>query len=69
MYMDDIKLSAKDKKELETLKQTMGTYIQVIGIEFRIEKCDILIMKSGKRESAKKRKPTKNNRTTKSRKH
>ena len=46
MYMDDIKLFAKNEKELETLIHTVIIYSQDIGMEFGIEKCD-LIMKSG----------------------
>ena len=47
MQMDDIKLFAKNKKELETLLQTICS--QDIGMEFGREKCAML-MKSGKRE-------------------
>ena len=43
--MDDNKLFAKN----ETLIQTMTIYRQDIGIEFGIKKCDMVIMKSGKR--------------------
>ena len=39
IYMDDIKLFAKNDKELETLKQPVRIYSQNIGIEFGIEKC------------------------------
>ena len=49
MYMDDIKLFAKNEKELETLIHAVGIYSQNIGMEFGIEKCAILVMKSGKR--------------------
>ena len=49
MYMDDIKLFAKNEKELETLIQTIRIYSQDIGMEFGIEKCALLVMKSGKR--------------------
>ena len=49
MYMDDIKLLAKNEKELETLIYTVITYSQDIGMEFVIEKCALLVMKSGKR--------------------
>ena len=49
MYMDDIKLFAKNEKELETLIHTVRIYSQDIGIEFGIEKCATLVMKSGKR--------------------
>ena len=48
MYMDDIKLFAKNQKELETLIHAFRIYIQYIGMEFSIEKCAMLVMKSGK---------------------
>ena len=47
--MDDIKLLAKNEKEMETLIQTVRIYSQDIGMEFGIEKCAMLVMKSGKR--------------------
>ena len=46
--MDDIKLFAKNSKELETLIHTVRIYIQDIRMEFGIEKCAMLVMKSGK---------------------
>ena len=49
MYMDDIKVFAKSEKELETLIHAVRIYSQDIGIEFSIEKCAVLVMKSGKR--------------------
>ena len=49
MYMDDIKLFAKNEKELETLIYTIRIYSQDIWMEFGIEKCALLVMKSGKR--------------------
>ena len=48
MYMDDIKLFAKNEKELETLIHAVRIYSQDIGMEFGIEKCAMLVMKSGK---------------------
>ena len=45
MYMDDIKLLANNKKELETLILTVRIYSQDIGMEFGFEKCALL--KSG----------------------
>ena len=39
----------KTKKELETLIQTVRIYSQDIGMEFGIEKCTLLVTKSGKR--------------------
>ena len=50
MYMDDIKLFAKNEKELETLIHTVRIYSQDIGMEFSKEKCALLVMKSGKRQ-------------------
>ena len=40
---------AKNEKELETLIQTVRIYSQYIVMEFGIEKCAMLVMKSGKR--------------------
>ena len=50
MHMDDIKLFAKNEKELETLIHAVRIYSQNIGMEFDIEKCTMLIMKSRKRQ-------------------
>ena len=47
--MDDIKLFAKNEKELETLINTVRIYSRDIGMEFGIEKCAMPVMKSGKR--------------------
>ena len=47
--MDDIKLFAKNEKELETLIHAVRIYSQDIGMEFGIEKCAMLVMKSDKR--------------------
>ena len=55
MYTDDIKLFAKNEKELETLIHTVRIYSQDIGMEFGIEKCAMLIMKSRKRHMIDKR--------------
>ena len=48
MYMDDIKLFTKNEKELETLILAVKIYSLDIGMEFAIEKCAMLIMKSRK---------------------
>ena len=48
--MDDIKLFAKNEKELETLIHTVRIYSREIGMEFGIEKCAMLVMRSGKRQ-------------------
>ena len=49
MYMDNIKLFAKNEKELKTLIYAVRIYCQYIGMEFGIEKCAMFVMKSGKR--------------------
>ena len=49
MYVDNIKLSAKMEKELETLLQTIRIYGQYFGVKFGIEKRAMLIRISGKR--------------------
>ena len=48
MYMDNIKLSAKDEKK--NWKTEYWIYSQDIGMEFHLEKCAMLIMRSGKRQ-------------------
>ena len=50
MYMDDIKLFAKNEKELETLIQAVRIYSEDKGMEFAREKCAMLIMKSIKQQ-------------------
>ena len=50
MYMDDIKLFAKNEKVFEAPMQTIRIYSQDIGMEFSIEKIPMLILKSGKRQ-------------------
>ena len=50
MYMDDIKLFAKNERVLETLIHTFRIYSRDIGMEFGIEKCAMFVMKSGKRQ-------------------
>ena len=49
MYMDDIKLFGKSEKKLETLIDAVRINSQDIGMEFGIEKCTLLVIKSGKR--------------------
>ena len=48
MYMDDIKLFVLNEKELETLIHTVRISSQDIGMEINIEKCAMLVMKTGK---------------------
>ena len=49
IYMDGIKLFAKNEKELETLIHTVRIYNQDTEMEFGQEKCAVLVMKSGRR--------------------
>ena len=49
MYMDNIKLFAKNEKEQETLIHACRIRCHDIGMEFGLEKCAMLVMKSGKR--------------------
>ena len=49
MNVDDIKLLAKNEKELKTLIHAIRIYSSDIGIEFGIEECSMLVMKSDKR--------------------
>ena len=63
MYLNDIKLFAKNEKEPKTLIQAVRIYSQDIGMEFGREKCVMLIM--GKRKTANDGR----NRTTKSEKN
>ena len=51
MNMDDIKLFAKNEKELKTLRHAVRIYSQDIEMEFEKEKCAMLVMKSGKTTS------------------
>ena len=49
MYMDDIKLFEKNEKELETQIHVVSLFSKDIRMEFGIEKCAVVVMKSGKR--------------------
>ena len=53
MYMDNIKLFTKNEKELEILIQAVRIKSQDIRMEFGIEKCAMLIMKSRKWQTMK----------------
>ena len=47
LYMDNLKLYAKDKKELDTLSQTVRVFSKDIGMDFGIEKFAMIQMKRG----------------------
>ena len=46
--MDDIKMFAKTENDSEILIQNVRIYSQDIKMEFGIQKCAMLVMKSGK---------------------
>ena len=46
--MDDLKLYAKSEEQTNTLVRTVHVFSTDIGIEFGIEKSEILTMKRGK---------------------
>ena len=48
--MNDIKLLATNEKELDTLIHTIRTYSKEKGMEFGLEKCAMLIMRSGEKK-------------------
>ena len=49
IYVDNIKLFAKNESDLKTLIQTLRIYRQDIGMEFGTEKCAKLVTKCRKR--------------------
>ena len=49
LYMDDLKLYAKNEQQLDSLVQTVRTFSKDIGMQFRIDKCALIILKRGKR--------------------
>ena len=48
LFMDDLKLYAKNQKGLELLVETERIFSDDIGMEFGIDKCDTLVLKRGK---------------------
>ena len=46
--MDDLKLSSRSEKGLDSLVQTVCVFTEDIGMEFDIEKRAMLVMKKGK---------------------
>ena len=49
--MDDITSFVKNEKELESLIPIIWIFSEDIRMEFGVEKCDMFIMKTGKRET------------------
>ncbi len=52
LFMDDLKLYAKNEKEMQSIIQTVKIYSDDIRMEFGIEKCAVLQMKRGKLEAS-----------------
>ena len=48
LFMDDLKLYAKNEKGLDSLVQTVRIFSKDIGMEFGIGKCGTLVLKRGK---------------------
>ena len=48
LFMDDLKLYAKNEKGLESLVQTLQIFSNDIGMECGIYKCATLVLKRGK---------------------
>ena len=48
LYMDDVKLFAKSRTELESLLTTVKVFSSDIRMEFGIDKCAVLVLKRGK---------------------
>ena len=52
LYVDDLKLYAKNEKELDSLVHTVRVLSRHIGMDFGIEKCSMLVMKRGKKTTS-----------------
>ena len=48
LFMDALKLYGKNKKQVGMLVNTVRIFSKDFGMEFRISKCAVLIMKWGK---------------------
>ena len=46
--MDDLKLFAKSKNQIDSVVQTVHIFSVGIGMQFGIKKCGVLIMERGK---------------------
>ena len=49
LYMDDLKLFAKNEKDIDSLVQTVRIFSDDIGMKFGLEKCAAMTLKRGKR--------------------
>lgn len=48
LFMDDLKLYAKNEEQIDSLIQTTNIFSTDIGMEFGIKKCGVLVLKRGK---------------------
>ena len=48
LFMDDLKMFAKNKKEIDSLVSTVQLVSQDIGMQFGVQKCGVTVMKRGK---------------------
>ena len=48
LFMDDLKLFAKNEKELDSLVSTVQFFSRDIGMEFGLKKCGVTVLKRGK---------------------
>ena len=46
--MDDLKLFAKSKSQIDSLVQTVHIFSEDIGMQFGIKECGVLISETGK---------------------
>ncbi len=48
LFMDDLKLFAKNQDQIDSLVQTVHLFSEDIGMQFGLKKCGVLVMKRGK---------------------
>ena len=46
-FMDDLKLYGQNEEELERLVEIVHIYSKDVGIEFRLDKCGMLVIRKG----------------------
>ena len=46
--MDDLKLCAKNERELDSFIQTVRIFSDDVGVVFDLDKCVLLVLKRGK---------------------
>ena len=48
LFMDDLKLYSQSEKGLDSLVHAARVFSEDVGMEFRIEKCTMLVIEKGK---------------------